>query len=88
MIVKEQLYVLAEFERSPLESIRVSVSVFRGKRFVNLRCWFCGEDGEWRPTKRGVVIKESEISRLQRALDLVGGMPVKPLVDEEEEIGA
>ena len=53
------------------EEIRVSVETFQGRRLLNVRTWFKGEDGEMRPGKQGLALRVELLPDLQQALDLM-----------------
>lgn len=64
------------FARNPLEEVRASVTVFKGKEYVDLRIYFKGDDGEYRPSKKGLALPleilpelEEAVRRLRQAVD-------------------
>ncbi len=48
--------VLHEFKRNAEDTLRVSLSNFRGKTYVDIRLFFEDSNGELQPTKKGVTI--------------------------------
>jgi hypothetical protein len=48
--------VVAEMERSFNEKILFSVSEFKGKRYADIRVYYEDDEGEWKPTKKGVTV--------------------------------
>lgn len=38
------------------ERIRLGLNEFQGKEYVDIRQFYQVEDGEWRPTKKGVTL--------------------------------
>ena len=48
--------VLHEFKRNGEETLRVSLSVFKGKTYVDVRLFYEDANGELAPTKKGVPI--------------------------------
>lgn len=38
------------------EQILIGLREFRGARFIDIRAYFETDDGEWRPTKKGVTL--------------------------------
>lgn len=61
---------LAILERNGgLEQLRVVDDDWLDRRFVNLRVWFLSNDGEWKPTKRGVSVRIHELETVICALD-------------------
>ena len=52
---------LVTFERRGGERLAVMWREYEGHHFVDLRIQFKTEDGEWKPTKKGVTIKVHEL---------------------------
>jgi hypothetical protein len=48
--------VVHEFKRNGEETLRVSLSVFKGKTYVDVRLFYEDANGELAPTKKGVTI--------------------------------
>jgi hypothetical protein len=48
--------VIHEFKRNGEETMRVSLSVFKGKTYIDFRLFYTNADGELAPTKKGVTI--------------------------------
>lgn len=38
------------------EQILIGLREFRGARFIDIRAYFETDDGEWRPTKKGITL--------------------------------
>ena len=48
--------VVAEMEKSWNEKIIFSLSEFKGKHYADIRIHYEDDEGEWKPTKKGVTI--------------------------------
>ena len=48
--------VLHEFKRNAEETLRVSLSNFKGRTYVDIRTFYEDANGELAPTKKGVTI--------------------------------
>jgi hypothetical protein len=48
--------VIHEFKRNGEETMRVSLSVFKGKTYIDFRLFYTDANGELAPTKKGVTI--------------------------------
>jgi hypothetical protein len=48
--------VLHEFKRNADETMRVSLSTFKGRTYVDIRLFYTDENNELAPTKKGVTI--------------------------------
>lgn len=60
--------LIATVQKNAREELRISLSEFKGYNLVSQRVWYRAEDGEWRPSKAGVVI------RVERLQDLIDGL--------------
>jgi hypothetical protein len=76
--------ILDEFERTAVESVRLSVSRYRGRKYLDIRTWYQNPSGEWKPTRKGVKIKESELNRLRSAIDLAEGLSLEQPPPQQE----
>lgn len=59
---------IATIQKNAREELRISLSEFRGYNLVSQRVWFRAEEGDWRPSKAGVVV------RVERLPDLVAAL--------------
>jgi hypothetical protein len=48
--------ILHEFKRNSEETLRVSLSTFKGRTYVDIRMFYEDANGELAPTKKGVTI--------------------------------
>jgi hypothetical protein len=48
--------VLHEFKRNQEETLRVSLSTFKGRTYIDIRMFYEDPNGELAPTKKGVTI--------------------------------
>lgn len=46
--------VIHEFEKNSTEVIRMTISEFKGRELINFRVFYEDEDGEYKPTKKGI----------------------------------
>ena len=56
------------FPKNPLEEIRASITVYRGKQYVDLRVYYKGDDGEYHPSKKGVTVSLDLFPELEEAM--------------------
>jgi hypothetical protein len=52
---------VGEIERSETEVVRVSTEEFKGRKYLDIRVYFANDDGEWKPTKKGVTVQPDKI---------------------------
>jgi hypothetical protein len=48
--------ILHHFKRNADETLQVSLSVFKGKTYVDVRLFYEDTEGELRPTKKGITV--------------------------------
>jgi hypothetical protein len=48
--------IIHAFPKNPLEEIRVSLTVFKKKQYIDLRVYYKGDDGEYHPSKKGLTL--------------------------------
>jgi hypothetical protein len=61
--------VVYSFPKNPLEEVRASLTVYRGKQYVDLRIYYKGDDGEYHPSKKGLTIALDLFSELDKAVE-------------------
>ncbi|WP_407491882.1 transcriptional coactivator p15/PC4 family protein [Pseudooceanicola sp. MF1-13] len=50
------------------EEIRVSVNEYQGHQLVSLRVWFEADDGDMRPSKKGLAFRVELLPQVSAAL--------------------
>jgi hypothetical protein len=60
--------LVARITKNPTEEVRVSLTSYRGHDLVDIRVFFQDEQGEWRPTKRGVSLSVDSFAELREAV--------------------
>lgn len=56
------------FQKNALEEVRASISRFRGKEYIDLRVYYKADDGEYRPSKKGVTLVPELLKELEEAV--------------------
>ena len=56
--------IIGEIERSETETLRIENSNYKGRDFVSVRIYYLADNGEWRPTKKGITVKPDQIDEL------------------------
>ena len=59
---------VATIRKNSRESIRVALRSFKGRRFIDLRVYFYGADGELKPTGKGIAISSALFGQVSAAL--------------------
>jgi len=52
---------IGEIGRTETEVVRVSVEEYKGRKYLDVRIYFENDEGEWKPTKKGVTIQPDKI---------------------------
>ena len=60
--------LIAEIQKNLKERIRVSIEEYRGHKFIDLRVYFEAENGEWKPTKKGIALNSDSVEAVVEAL--------------------
>ena len=64
------------FPKNPLEEIRVSLTVFKKKQYIDLRVYYKGDEGEYHPSKKGITVSldlfPDLVEAIEKARELVG----------------
>ncbi len=59
---------LGTFAKNSREEIRLTLDTFKGVELVNIRVWYRGDDGDYRPSKKGVAFKLDLLPQVIAAL--------------------
>jgi Transcriptional Coactivator p15 (PC4) len=60
--------LIAEFQRNRRDKFRISISEYRGTRFIDLRIHVPGKQGEYVPTAKGCTVQPDALCELIAAL--------------------
>jgi len=70
---EDERILIDEFEKNSAETVRTSISEFKGKLYIDFRVWSAGAAdslGEVRPTKKGLTISTEILPDLLKAVQL------------------
>ncbi len=56
--------IIGEIERNDTEVLRVEASNYKGSDFISVRIYYLADNGEWRPTKKGITVKPDKVDEL------------------------
>ncbi len=48
---------MTEIDKNSLEKIRIQRTKYKGKDLLDIRVFYEAENGEWKPTKKGITVK-------------------------------
>ena len=57
-----------QFEKNGDEIVRVSLNQFKGENYCEFRVFFRDDQGEWKPTKKGVCLSVELLDELLEAI--------------------
>lgn len=83
--------IIKDIEKNANNKIRVSISEFKGNNYVDVRVFYEDDEGEYKPTKKGVAFRPELISQvidgLLQAEKEIKNFPVpeNPALKEEQE---
>jgi hypothetical protein len=58
--------VTGEMEKGWNEKIVFGVSEFRGKNYANIRIFYEDDEGEWKPTKKGISVNLEDFEEFKQ----------------------
>ena len=61
--------VVGEMEKGWNEKILFSVSEFKGKKYADIRIYYEDDEGEWKPTKKGVTVSLESFAEFQERIE-------------------
>ena len=74
--------VVAEMEKGVNEKIVFSLSEFKGKSYADVRVYYEDDEGEWKPTRKGVTVAVDRFSEFKEHVNsLEGFLASKGLLD-------
>ncbi len=61
-----------QFKRKADEEVRISLSHYKGARYVDLRIFYISkEDGEFKPTRKGITLNLDLLSELEKGIAML-----------------
>jgi hypothetical protein len=60
--------VITQFEKNATEVIRVSITEYRGRKLIDMRVYYSDDEGQYRPTKKGVSLAVERYTDFKRAM--------------------
>ncbi|MCC8396313.1 transcriptional coactivator p15/PC4 family protein [Paraburkholderia sp. MMS20-SJTR3] len=66
-----------DIRKSDSERLRVTVSEYRGRTFIDLRVWYSIESGDYKPGRAGVSLRPDQIAEVVQGL-LVASRALDP----------
>ncbi|WP_144142635.1 transcriptional coactivator p15/PC4 family protein [Paraburkholderia sp. BCC1884] len=57
-----------DIRKSDSERLRVTISEYRGRSFIDLRVWYVTESGEFKPGRAGITLRPDQIPEITQGL--------------------
>jgi len=64
----DESILVHSFQKNALEEVRVSISTYKGRKYLDIRVYYQGDDGEYKPSKKGVALSPELLPELETAL--------------------
>lgn len=64
----DESILVHSFMKNALEEVRVSVSTYKGKKYVDFRVYYQDDNGEYKPSKKGIAISPELLPELENAI--------------------
>jgi hypothetical protein len=61
--------VVAQFKRNPTEEVRAGIKEFKGRRYLDVRIYYMDDQGEWKPTRKGISLATDFMPELKNAVE-------------------
>jgi hypothetical protein len=66
----EYLVRFLDAVKNASERLRVDVKTYRGNTYIDIRVWYVTDDGDYRPSNKGVMLKPTMAPELLRGIAL------------------
>ena len=77
---------LYEVSKNSLETIRFNVTEFKGKQYADARAYYRDDDGELKPTRKGLTISPDIWPGFVQGIERVGAeLAERGLIEKVEE---
>ena len=60
--------LIGEIQKNATEKLKVLISEFKGFTFLDIRIYYEDDQGEYKPTRKGITLKKEDIEPLIKLL--------------------
>lgn len=60
--------LIAQFDKNATEVVRVSLTEFRGRKLIDFRVYYADDEGQYKPTKKGVALNAEAYPEFKQAM--------------------
>ncbi|MFH1438288.1 MAG: transcriptional coactivator p15/PC4 family protein [Pseudomonadota bacterium] len=65
--------ILHSFKKTATEEVRAIIREYRGRLYFDLRVYYVDNDGEWRPTRKGIALSAEFLPEIKQCIDKFEG---------------
>lgn len=77
--------VISQFEKNATEVVRISLTEYRGHKLIDVRVYYSDDEGQYRPTKKGVSLSVGLYPEFKQAIHaLEKALLDRKLITQEE----
>lgn len=69
---KTEPQIVASFPKNKREEVRVCLTEWEGKQYVDVRVFIATRKGDWTPTKKGIMMSAALLPVLATAIEKTG----------------
>lgn len=66
--MSEESKVVYSFSKNALEEVRASITSFKGKKYLDIRIYYKTDDGDYKPSKKGITLSPALIDEIEEAV--------------------
>ena len=74
---------IAQLEKGE-DVVRVALTEFRNRQYIEIRTYYMADDGDWKPTRKGITLNPDLMSEVHDALG-AALVELENAKEEEEE---
>jgi hypothetical protein len=63
--------VVSSFKRNPTEEVRAGIKEFKGRKYIDIRIYYIDDQGEWKPTRKGISLATDFMPELKEAVEAI-----------------
>ncbi len=67
--MSQESRIVYSFPKNALEEVRVSLSNYKGKQYVDMRIYYKTDDGDFHPSKKGITFPPDLFPELEEAVN-------------------
>jgi hypothetical protein len=67
--MSQESQIIYSFPKNALEEVRVSLSSYKGKQYIDMRIYYKADDGDFHPSKKGITFSPDLFPELEEAVN-------------------